>query len=224
MDHIDDRDAKHDDEQRSRGLVPENAPDPVETRDPASHPTPRRSMALLYAIPGLLLLLIGIGWMTWMERPLDGVADPTAVTGTSGVREDDPEGRPEGETPLNPTGEGPSVIGDPGMLSAKGDYVGRAVELPAIAVMAKPGPRTFWVGRIGNRTLVVADAAAGTVPALGMDQIVSISGTLERASDALGRGGLDEEDREALEDEDVIIRATRVEVRERAGPADEPEQ
>ena len=222
MDHIYDRDAKHDDDRRLRGLVPENAPDPVETRDPASHPTPRRSRALLYAIPGLLLLLIGVAWMTWVEQPTDTGAAPTAVTGTSGERVDDPEGRPAGEVPLNPAGAGPSVIGDPGLLTAKENYVGRAVEIAAVAVMTRPGPRTFWVGRIGNRTLVLADEGSGDLPDLATGQIVAISGTLERADEALGRGGLDEEDREALDGEDVIIRATRIERQERAIPADEP--
>jgi hypothetical protein len=223
MDHIYDRE-KHGEPEHSRGLVPDNAPDPVETRDPASHPTPRRSTALLWAIPGLLLLLIGVAWMAWTEREVDGGSGPMAVTGTSGERIDDPEGRPEGERPLNPSGEGPSVIGDPGLLSEKENYVGRSVELAAVAVMTKPGPRTFWVGRVGNRTLVLADPNAGELPDLEPGQIVAISGTLERAAEAVGGGGLNEEDREALEDEEVIIRASRVEARDRAIPADEPER
>jgi hypothetical protein len=224
MDHIHDRDTKHDGDGRSRGLVPETAPDPVETRDPASRPTPRRSSALLYAIPGLLLLLIGVAWMTWVERPVDGGAAPMAVTGTSGEGVDDPEGRPAGEAPLNPAGAGPSVIGDPGLLTEKQSYVGRAVEIAAVAVMTRPGPRTFWVGRIGNRTLVLADEGAGELPDLATGRIVAISGTLERADEALGRGGLAEDDREAVDGEDVIIRATRIATQERAIPADEPER
>ena len=224
MDHIYDRDAKRDDTGRSRGLVPENAPDPVETRDPASHPTPRRSSALLWAIPGLLLLLIGVAWMTWVERPVDGGAAPMAVTGTSGEGVDDPEGRPDGEAPLNPAGAGPSVIGDPGLLTEKENYVGRAVEIAAVAVITRPGPRTFWVGRVGNRTLVLADQSAGELPDLETGEIVAIGGTLERGDDAVGRGGLAEDDREAVDGEDVIIRATRVSVQERAVPANEPQR
>ena len=70
------------------------------------------------------------------------------VTGTSGARDNDPEGLGRGdEAVAQPPGEGPSVIGDMGLLTAKEDYVGRAVEISAIPVMGTPGPRPLWVGR-----------------------------------------------------------------------------
>ena len=84
--------------------------------------------------------------------------DAYSVAGTSGERENDPEGLGRGDDkPLNPIGEGPRVIGDMELLTAKEDYVGRAVAIPAITVMGTPGPRTLWVGRPMNRTLVLLD-------------------------------------------------------------------
>ena len=104
-------------------------------------------------------MLLGLFWMVRAEGTVRA-ADPApySVTGTSGERENDPEGLGRGdEKPLNPVSEGPRVIGDMELLTAKEDYVGRAVAIPAIPVMGTPGPRTLWVGRPMNRTLVLLD-------------------------------------------------------------------
>ena len=50
-------------EQHSHRAVPENAPDPVETRDPASRPTPARRRVWLFAVPAVAFLILGSpGW------------------------------------------------------------------------------------------------------------------------------------------------------------------
>jgi hypothetical protein len=195
--------------------VPDEAPDPVETRDPRAHPVPAtRSRAWLYAIPALLLLVIGVAWMLEVEliRPSDVAS--REVTGTSGERASDPEGLPRGDdAPLNPVADGPRVVSDMDLLSSKQEYVGRAVEIGAIPVMTVPGPRTFWVGRVANRTLVLIDRhAQGAVP-VTPGQVVRLSGRLEAAptSEELARAGYTADDRDALDGEDVIIRATHIE-------------
>jgi len=110
------------------------------------------------------------------------------------------------------------------LLTAKEDYVGRAVAIAAIPVMGAPGPRTLWVGRPMNRTLVLLDRniqGLGTLPA---GQPVQVSGRLEKRpeKDAIDRAGLHEDDRKALEGVDVFIRATAIEVEQRTGPTDAP--
>ena len=214
------------DEQHSGRLVPDEAPDPVETRDPASHPTPRRGRAWLYALPAAALLVLGMVWMFWAERTRDGAQSaPYSVAGTSGSRENDPEGRGRGEeTPLNPLAEGPRVIGDMELLTTKEKYVGRAVEIRAIPVMSTPGPRTIWVGRPLNRTLVLLDRAVQPVGRVPSGQPVRVSGTLEKRPDkaAIDRAGLQEDDRKALEGVEVFIRASAVQPQPRTGPNDAP--
>jgi hypothetical protein len=214
------------DEQGSRRLVPDEAPDPVETRDPASRPTPRRGRAWLYALPAAALLLLGMIWMFWAERAREGAQSaPYSVAGTSGARENDPEGLGRGEeTPLNPLAEGPRVIGDMEMLTTKEKYVGRAVEIRAIPVMSTPGPRTLWVGRPLNRTLVLLDREVQSVGRIPSGQPVRVSGTLEKRPDkaAIDRAGLQENDRKALEGVEVFIRAAAVEPQPRTGPTDAP--
>jgi hypothetical protein len=217
----------HMDEQRSRRLVPDEAPDPVETRDPASQARPRRrSRAWLYAVPALALVVIGVVWMSLTEREREGgQSAPYAVAGTSGTREDDPEGLGRGdETPLNPSATGPSVIGDMELLTAKEKYVGRSVEIRAIPVMSTPGPRTLWVGRPMNRTLILLDRNTQAAGRLAAGQPVRVSGRLEKRPDkaAIDRAGLQEDDREALEGVDVFIRASAVTPQQRTGPADAP--
>jgi hypothetical protein len=205
--------------------VPDEAPDPVETRDPRVRPVPaRRGRAWLYAIPAAVLLLMGIAWMAQVElsRP-DGNA-PLEVTGTSGERANDPEGVARDDAPLNPVAEGPQVISDMALLTSKKEYVGRAVEIAAIPVMTVPGPRTFWVGRIANRTLVLLDRGVLAQVKLSPGQVVRLSGTLEAPppADQLAGAGLSEDDREAIDGEDVIIRATRVEWQEAVGANQSP--
>jgi hypothetical protein len=206
--------------------VPDDAPDPVETRDPASHPVPRRSRVWLYALVPAAFLAVFVFWMTASERSrAGGQSAPYSVTGTSGGRENDPEGRGRGdETPLNAPAEGPRVIGDMELLTQKEDYVGRAVEIPAIAVMSTPGPRTLWVGRPMNRTLVLLDRRAQSVGQIASGQPVRVSGQLERRPDeaAIDRAGLHEDDRRALEGVDVFIRASAVQRTPDTGPTDAP--
>ena len=214
------------DEQHSRRLVPDEAPDPVETRDPASHPTPRQSRAWLYALPAAALLVLGVIWMFWAERAREGAQSaPYSVAGTSGAREDDPEGLGRGdEKPLNPAAKGPSVIRDMALLTAKEDYVGRAVEIRAMPVMSTPGPRTLWVGRQMNRTLVLLDRDVKAAGRIQEGQPVRVSGSLEKRpdKDAIDRAGLHENDRRALEGVKVFIRASSVEPQQVTGPVDAP--
>ena len=96
--------------------------------------------------------------------------------------------------------------------------MGRAVEIAAIPVMGSPGPRTLWVGRPLNRTLVLLDRSVQPNGSFTTGEQVRVSGQLERRPDkaAIDRAGLHENDREALEGVDVFIRASTV---ERAGPA-----
>jgi hypothetical protein len=150
--------------------------------------------------------------MVQVERSRPGGEAPFAVTGTSGERSNDPEGGARGDRPLNPVAQGPSVIADMELLTSKADYVGRAVELAAIPVMTVPGPRTFWVGRIANRTLVLIDRDAQGAKTVKPGEVVRISGRLEAAPspEELARAGLAADDREAVDGEKVIIRATRL--------------
>ena len=86
--------------------------------------------------------------------------------------------------------------------------------------MTVPGPRTFWVGRIANRTLVLVDTRAqGTKIVPG--QIIRLSGQLASpllsSAAALDKAGLSADDREAVQGEKVIIRATRIQSQPDAG-------
>jgi hypothetical protein len=224
MDHSQDDDRAS--EQRSHRIVPDEAPDPVETRDPDSRPTPRRSRAWLFAIPPVVLALVGLFWMFRVEGDREGAQSaPYSVAGTSGERDNDPEGLGRGdETPLNPDAGRPQVIGDMELLTAKEDYVGRAVAIPAIPVMGTPGPRTLWVGRPMNRTLVLLDRNFQGLGTLSAGQPVQVRGRLEKRPDknAIDRAGLHEDDRKALEAVDVFIRATAIEPQQRTGPVDAP--
>ena len=162
--------------------MPDEAPDPVETRDPRVRPVPQSAgRAWLYAIPAAVLLLVGIVWMVQVERSRPGGTGPFTVTGTSGERANDPEGGARGDSPLAPKAAGPSVIADIELLMSKSDYLGRAVELSAVPVMTVPGPRTFWVGRFANRTLVLVDRHAEGDTKVAPGQLVRLSGRLESA-------------------------------------------
>jgi len=219
-----------DDERRvehtSHRGVPDSAPDPVETRDPASRPVPRRSRAWTFALVPAAFVALLVAWMTLPDRTRDRAqAGPYVVTGTSGKLENDPEGLGRGdERPVNPVPAGPRVIGDMELLTQKEDFVGRAVEISAIPVMGAPGPRTLWVGRPLNRTLVLLDRGVEGVGRIETGQPVSVTGTLERRPDkaTIDRAGLQEGDREALEGVDVFIRASAVERRQDAGPLSAP--
>jgi hypothetical protein len=214
------RDDQHDRDRRSISMVPDEAPDPVETRDPHARPVPtRKGRAWLYAIPAVVLLVIGLAWMVQVERSSSGREGTREVAGTSGERANDPEGLPRGDAPLNPVASGPSVISDMELLTSKDEYVGRAVEIPAITVMSVPGPRTFWVGRLANRTLVLLDRQTQGATRVSPKQVLRVSGTLEAVPSAseLARAGLTADDRDAVGGEEVIIRARRIEVQDDAG-------
>lgn len=191
--------------------VAENAPDPVETRDPNNAPVPAtRGRAWLYAIPAAVLLVIGLVWMVRVERAHPGQNAPAEVTGTSGKRANDPEGGGRGdEKPLNPAASGPSVISDMELLTSKSELVGRAVRFAAIPVVTASGPRTFWVGRLGNQTLVLLDEKVEGAMAVVPGKAIQLSGALEPAPSEsdLAKAGLDDADRRAIEGEKVIIRA-----------------
>jgi hypothetical protein len=195
-------------------------PDPVETRDPASAPVPRRrSSVWLFLIPGAVLILIGVAWMLRSERRgLDTEAAP-AATGTSGAGA-------EGETtptgPLNPAADGPAVIGDLSLLGGEDQYLGRAVELASVPVSSIDGPRTFTVGRLGHRTLVLLDSPRPAAIEAGGQ--VRISGTIEKppSGGQLTATGLADADRNALADQEIIIHATRVEPAVEATPTPRP--
>jgi hypothetical protein len=199
-----------------------NAPDPVETRDASSAPVPRRQRSIwLFLIPGIVLILVGLFWMARSERhPAE--AAPRDVTGTSGRELGKAGDTSPAAQPLNPSGEGPDVIGDLSLVGADDAYVGRAVELAAVPITSVEGSRTFTVGRIGNRTLVLLDKAQPEIVKSG--QHVRISGRIEKppTGDRLAAAGLSEDDRKAVEDEKVVIHATRVEVAHEATPTARP--
>lgn len=188
-----------------RDAVPPGA-DAVEPRDPHVRAVPRdRSKALWYALPAVLLVVLGIGWMLWSEMGATRGPDRDAI-GTSGER------GAAGDTVLNPRPAGPPVISNMELLADAESYVGRTARFASVPVSTKHGDRTFSVGRIGSRAVVLADPAAD-ISGLSTGDPVSLEGTIERApsSEELGRMGLAQDDREALEEADVYIRATRVE-------------
>jgi hypothetical protein len=195
-------------------------PGPVETRDSHTIPVPRDSSRIwLYVLPVVALIVAGAIWMFRTEARGDITPAPYATTGMTGQRDTghDPEGARTGE-PLNPVSGGPAVISDMALLSDKDQYAGRAVRFTAIPVFSQKGPRTFWVGRIGDRALVLLDQGAGSVE-LRPGEIVALEGRFERRPDdnALASAGLSNDDRTAIREEDVIIRATRVEPAPSAG-------
>jgi hypothetical protein len=191
--------------------------DSVETRDSATRQVPRQSSTLwMYVIPALALLIAGGVWMVESELGGTQTNAPFAAIGTSGERAkgNDPEGA-RADEPLNAVPEGPRVISDEALLSSKGEYVGRTVRFDAIPVFSQKGPRTFWVGRVTDRALVLLDQGAGAVQ-LKRGEMVSLEGQFERTT-GQSADGLSKEDREAVQGEDVIIRATRVKPVQSAG-------
>jgi hypothetical protein len=191
--------------------------DAVETRDSATRPVPRQSSKLwMYVIPALALLVGGAVWMFITETRGTATRAPFAAIGTSGERANgnDPEGA-RADEPLNPVPEGPRVISDEGLLSSKDQYIGHPVRFEAIAVFSQKGPRTFWVGRLMDRALVLLDRDAGTVQ-LKRGEMLSLQGRLERTSEQMA-AGLSKEDRDAVEGEDVIILASQVKPVQSAG-------
>jgi hypothetical protein len=200
-----------------------NVPDPVETRDRSSAPVPRRGRTIwLFLIPGIALILMGIFWMLRSERVATEAAPMQGVTGTAGGETREPTDASAPTTPLNPSAATPQVIGDLSLIGGGEEYVGRPVELAAVPVASVEGSRTFTVGAIGQHTLVLNDDRhPGTVKP---GQRVRISGRVEKppGGDRLASAGLNEADRKALEDETVIIRATRVEPASVATPTARP--
>jgi hypothetical protein len=187
--------------------------DPVEPRDPATAPVPGRIWkALLYGIPAVLFVALGIAWMLAKEPVLGGPADSDQVRATTGERDSghDPEGGRESDV-LNPGTAGPPVISAVEQLTSAEDYVGRPVRFAAVNVVGR-GDRTFWVGRLGSRRLVVIDQNVEHVN-VQTGKVITLEGRLERtpSSEQLDRMGLSKEDRDALEDEEVYILATRLE-------------
>jgi len=191
--------------------------DSVETRDSATRPVPRSSGRLwMYVIPALALLVAGAVWMFNTETHGTPATAPYAALGTSGERANgnDPEGA-RADEPLNPVPQGPRVISDEALLSSKDEYIGHTVRFAAIPVFSQKGPRTFWVGRLTERALVLLDQNAGTVQ-LKRGEIVALEGQFERANEKAA-AGLSKDDRDAVEGEDVIILATRVKPVQSAG-------
>jgi hypothetical protein len=143
----------------------------------------------------VLFVALGIAWMLAKEPVLGGPADSDQVRATTGERDSghDPEGGRESDV-LNPGTAGPPVISAVEQLTSAEDYVGRPVRFAAVNVVGR-GDRTFWVGRLGSRRLVVIDQNVEQTP----------------SSEQLDRMGLSKEDRDALEDEEVYILATRLE-------------
>jgi hypothetical protein len=183
--------------------------DPVEPRDPSDRPVPRQNLkALLYAIPAVLLVVIGLGWMLSSEMNRGDRVRSDSVLGTSGERSNDPEGRGRDEA-LNPQ-PGPAVISDLSLLTGETDYAGRAARFSAVPVAALNGDRTFWVGRLGNRKLVLLDRQVSGGVQKG--QVISLAGRVERgpSSEELDRLGLEEQDRDAFDGEKIYIRATEI--------------
>jgi hypothetical protein len=208
----DERETKVPDEPGRDVIAP--GADAVEPRDSATEPVPsRRWKAFLYAIPAVLFVALGIAWMFSTEPILGGGGDSSEVRGTTGH---DPEGgRPRGEV-LNESPEGPAVISDVELLTKADEYAGRPARFAAINVAARNGERTFWVGRLGNRTLVLLDRTVQNIQAIRPGKAVSIAGRIERkpSAEQIDRLGLKDEDRRALEGEDVYIRATEVTIPE----------
>jgi hypothetical protein len=189
--------------------------DPVEPRDPTTTPVPsRRWKAVLYAIPAVLFVVLGIVWMLAKEPVLGGPADSDRVRATTGEQDSghDPEGDRESNV-LNPPPEGPAVISDVELLTGAQNYAGRPARFAAVVVAEKNGDRTFWVGRLGNRTLVLLDRNVSNPGAIQAGKAISLAGRIDRtpASEQLDRLGLSDEDRRAFEDEEVYIHATKIE-------------
>lgn len=202
-------------------FLPEDVPDPVETRDPASEPVPvHKGRAFLFAVPVLVLALIGLVWFLSSER--GGTQDDGGPIGTTGAasteaHRTDSDALPRGdEAPLY--GEPQiAVVSSMAHLLGKDEYVGRPVEIAGIPVSDVKGPRTFEVGRLTNRTLVVVDGDASIVPSLERGELVRLSGRLESSGSAQPPAGLNEDERDALSGADVFILATLVQHQQDAG-------
>jgi hypothetical protein len=159
---------------------------------------------------GVAFIVIGLGWMVWIEVGRDDRAGLNDVTGTAGERVNDPEGGPRGEI-LNAPPGGPLVVSDLNLVEGD-EYAGRTARFSAVPVASRNGDRTFWVGRVGNRTLVMLDENAGIPGFVRPGEVISLAGRIEKApsSEQLERLGLSGEDRDAFDGEDVFIRATDV--------------
>ena len=186
--------------------------DPVEPRDPAARAVPRRSStALLFAIPAVLIVVLGVGWMLLTERDAaeDDDAATTAVEGTSGGNTAADAGTPEDASEVTPP-----ATSDLQILANPEQYAGRTVRFTAVPVVSPGGERTFWAGRPGSRTLVLLDPAMPQRDEVMPGQRVDLAGTIERTPSAaeLRKLNLSDEDREALQEAGVFLRATEMEV------------
>jgi len=195
---------------QSRSAIAPGA-DPVEPRDPAARAVPRKpTTALLFAIPAVLIVLLGLGWMLFMERdPADETT--TAVEGTSGKNAGAAATTGAGAEPRPAT---PPVSSDLQILANPEQYAGRAARLSAVPVISTSGERTFSVGKPGSSTLVLLDPSIQEPVGVMPGQRVDLAGTIERApsGEQLRKLNLSEEDREAVEGAGVYLRATEVSV------------
>ena len=187
--------------------------DPVEPRDPAARAVPRRSStALLFAIPAVFFVLLGLGWMFLTERDA-GDETTTAVEGTSGEGAGGAAASPE---PGSATGQQttPPATSDNQMLANPEQYAGRTARLTAVPVMGTNGDRTFWAGRPGSRTLVLMDESITNPEDITTGQRVDLTGRFERtpSGDELQRLNLTSDDREAIQEAEVYLHATEVKV------------
>lgn len=194
---------------QSRSAIAPGA-DPVEPRDPAARAVPRKpATALLFAIPAVLIVLLGLGWMLFMERDAADEST-TAVEGTSG--ENAGAAATTGAGAGEPPATTPPASSDLQILANPEQYAGRAARLTAVPVISASGERTFSVGKPGSSTLVLLDPGIQEPVGVMPGQRVDLAGTIERApsGEQLRKLNLSEEDREAVEGAGVYLRATEV--------------
>ena len=183
--------------------------DHVEPRDPAARAVPRKpSTALLFAIPAVLIVLLGLGWMFLAERdtrdetmtPVEGTTGETAGAGAAAATE------PQATTP--------PASSDLQMLANPEQYAGRTARFSAVPVTGVHGERSFSVGKPGSSTLVLLDPSVEHPEGVMPGQRVDLAGTFERApsGEELQKLNLGKEDRDAVEEAEVYLRATEVAV------------
>lgn len=135
---------------------------------------------------------------------------------------------PAGET-ASPAGETPAgspVVGDVLLIIDAPDpasLVGSRVELTDVEVQSVVGDTTFWVGPSQDRQVLVVleeDESAGPVEGqvdVEEGQTVSLTGVVREmpsTDEAMQRWQLSDDAAQALEGEDVFIRAQRVDIQQ----------